>query len=208
MCDMYEELLSEKEKEIGQLEFQMEQCQQEIRRLRNVCRYYEKEREIRQEWGLVSFEDILKRLGAEVPFTTGQGSEILFTEDGAKAYEDLKKILYAIQRIAGLGMNVSKVDGLLSILMAKGEKEAEIYQLRLLLQIFDEYGWKGSYSVGNWSIAKGSYDLWFEIYYNQIAKIQCIAGELRVANEKEIDPKAVLNCILEVYSNVRAGEEE
>lgn len=43
MCDMYEELLSEKEKEIGQLEFQIEQCQQEIRRLRNVCRYYEKE---------------------------------------------------------------------------------------------------------------------------------------------------------------------
>lgn len=85
MCDMYEELLSEKEREIGQLEFQIEQCQQEIRRLRNVCRYYEKERDIRQECELVSFEDILKRLGAEVPFSIGQGSEILFTEDGAKA---------------------------------------------------------------------------------------------------------------------------
>lgn len=208
MCDMYEELLSEKEKEIEQLEFQIEQCQQEIRRLRNVCRYYEKERDIRQECELVSFEDILKRLGAEVPFSIGQGSEILFTEDGAKAYEDLKKILYAIQRIAGLGMNVSKVDGLLRILTAKGEEEAEIYQLRLLLQIFDEYGWKGSYSVGNWSIANGGYDLWFEIYYNQIAQIQCIAGELTVVNEEVINSKAVLNCILEVYSNVRAKEEE
>lgn len=208
MCDMYEELLLEKEKEIEQLEFQMEQCQQEIRRLRNVCRCYEKERKIRQEWELVSFEDILKRLGAEVPFTIGQRREILFSEDGAKAYEDLKKILYAIQRIVGLGMNDSKVDRLLSILTAKGEKEAEIYQLRLLLQIFDEYGWKGSYSVGNWSIANGSYDLWFEIYYNRIAKIQCIAGGLRVVDEKEINSKAVLNCILEVYSNVRAGEEE
>ncbi len=208
MCDMYEELLSEKEKEIEQLEFQIEQCQQEIRRLRNVCRYYEKERDIRQECELVSFEDILKRLGAEVPFSIGQGSEILFTEDGAKAYEDLKKILYAIQRIAGLGMNVSKVDGLLRILTAKGEEEAEIYQLRLLLQIFDEYGWKGSYSVGNWSIANGGYDLWFEIYYNQIAQIQCIAGELTVVNEEVINSKAVLNCILEVYSNVRAREEE
>ena len=208
MCDMYEELLSEKEKEIEQLEFQIEQCQQEIRRLRNVCRYYEKERDIRQECELVSFEDILKRLGAEVPFSIGQGSEILFTEDGAKAYEDLKKILYAIQRIAGLGMNVSKVDGLLRILTAKGEEEAEIYQLRLLLQIFDEYGWKGSYSVGNWSIANGGYDLWFEIYYNQIAQIQCIAGELTVVNEEVINSKAVLNCILEVYSNVRAKEEK
>lgn len=208
MCDMYEELLSEKEREIGQLEFQIEQCQQEIRRLRNVCRYYEKERDIRQECELVSFEDILKRLGAEVPFSIGQGSEILFTEDGAKAYEDLKKILYAIQRIAGLGMNDSKVDRLLRILTAKGEEEAEIYQLRLLLQIFDEYGWKGSYSVGNWSIANGGYDLWFEIYYNQIAQIQCIAGELTVVNEEVINPKAVLNCILEVYSNVRAREEE
>lgn len=208
MCDMYEELLSEKEKEIEQLEFQIEQCQQEIRRLRNVCRYYEKERDIRQECELVSFEDILKRLGAEVPFSIGQGSEILFTEDGAKAYEDLKKILYAIQRIAGLGMNVSKVDGLLRILTAKGEKEAEIYQLRLLLQIFDEYGWKGSYSVGNWSITNGGYDLWFEIYYNQTAQIQCIAGELTVVNEEVINPKAVLKCILEVYSNVRAREEE
>lgn len=208
MCDMYEELLSEKEKEIEQLEFQIEQCQQEIRRLRNVCRYYEKERDIRQECELVSFEDILKRLGAEVPFSIGQGSEILFTEDGAKAYEDLKKILYAIQRIAGLGMNVSKVDGLLRILTAKGEEEAEIYQLRLLLQIFDEYGWKGSYSVGNWSITNGGYDLWFEIYYNQIAQIQCIAGELTVVNEEVINLKAVLNCVLEVYSNVRAREEE
>lgn len=208
MCDMYEELLSEKEKEIEQLEFQIEQCQQEIRRLRNVCRYYEKERDIRQECELVSFEDILKWLGAEVPFSIGQGSEILFTEDGAKAYEDLKKILYAIQRIAGLGMNVSKVDGLLRILTAKGEEEAEIYQLRLLLQIFDEYGWKGSYSVGNWSITNGGYDLWFEIYYNQIAQIQCIAGELTVVNEEVINPKAVLNCVLEVYSNVRAREEE
>lgn len=208
MCDMYEELLSEKEKEIGQLEFQIEQCQQEIRRLRNVCRYYEKERDIRQECELVSFEDILKRLGAEVPFSIGQGSEILFTEDGAKAYEDLKKILYAIQRIAGLGMNVSKVDGLLRILTAKGEEEAEIYQLRLLLQIFDEYGWKGSYSVGNWSITNGGYDIWFEIYYNQIAQIQCIAGELTVVSEEVIKPKAVLNCVLEVYSNVRAREEE
>lgn len=132
----------------------------------------------------------------------------MFTEDGAKAYEDLKKILYAIQRIAGLGMNVSKVDGLLRILTAKGEEEAEIYQLRLLLQIFDEYGWKGSYSVGNWSITNGGYDIWFEIYYNQIAQIQCIAGELTVVSEEVIKPKAVLNCVLEVYSNVRAREEE
>lgn len=120
----------------------------------------------------------------------------------------MKKILYAIQKIAGLGMNDSKVDRLLRILTAKGEEEAEIYQLRLLLQIFDEYGWKGSYSVGNWSIANGGYDLWFEIYYNQIAQIQCIAGELTVVNEEVINPKAVLNCILEVYSNVRAREEE
>lgn len=76
MYDMYEELLSEKEKEIEQLEVQVEQCQQEIRRLYNVCRCYEKE--IRQEWELVSFEDILKRLGVEVSFTTGHGKSIVW----------------------------------------------------------------------------------------------------------------------------------
>lgn len=203
MCDMYEELLSKKEKEIGQLKFQVEQCQQELCRLCNVCRCYEKE--IRQELELVSFENILKRFGAEVPFSIEPGSETLFTEDGTKTYADLKEILCAIKRNTSLRMNTSNIDGLLSILTVKGE-DAEMYQLRLLLQIFDKYGWKGSYSIGNWSIANGGYDLWFEIYYNQIAQIQCIAGELTVMNEdaKIINPKAVLNCILEVYSNVRA----
>ena len=208
MCDIYEDLLAEKEREIEQMEFQIVECQREIRRLRNVCRCYEEEREIKQDWELLSLEDILKRLGAAVPFEMGQETEVLLTEDGKKAYADLKKILYAVERISGVEMKISKIVVLLDVMTAKNEEEAEICQLCLLLQIFDERGWKGTYSVGNWTITNGGYDLWFEIYYNSILKVECVDGKVTVVNGKEINQEAVLNCILEEYDNVRTGEED
>lgn len=136
-----------------------------------------------------------------------QDRTVQLTDDGAKAYEDLKKILYAVEKIVGFDMNISGIDRLLNILTTQGEEETEIYQLQLLLQIFDKYAWKGSYSVGNWSISNGHYDLWFELYYNQTVKIRCISGELTVVDEKGINLEAVLKCILETYSNIRTGEE-
>ena len=43
---------------------------------------------------------------------------------------------------------------------------------------FDEYGWVGSFSKNNWRVANGGYDLWFELYYNNIPIVDCVAGKL------------------------------
>lgn len=104
MCEMYEELLEEKAREVERAENGLIECQREIHRLRNVCRSYEEEREIKQEWELLSIEDILKRLGAKISFTMEEDSEKTFTQEGRKAYEDLKKILWAIEKITEIDM--------------------------------------------------------------------------------------------------------
>ena len=44
--------------------------------------------------------------------------------------------------------------------------------------MFDEHGWKGSFSKNNWRVANGGYDLWFELYYNDQPVVDCIAGKL------------------------------
>lgn len=104
MCEMYDELLEEKDREFERAENQLIECQREIHRLRSVCRSYEEEIEIKQEWELFSIEDILKRLGARISFTTEDDAEKTFTQEGEKAYEDLKKILLAIEKVTGIDM--------------------------------------------------------------------------------------------------------
>ena len=48
--------------------------------------------------------------------------------------------------------------------------------LRVALEKFEN---NGSYAKCNkWSIAKGGYDLWWEIYYEGYTVLQCIAGKL------------------------------
>lgn len=48
--------------------------------------------------------------------------------------------------------------------------------LKTVLNQFDK---TGKYAkCGNWSIANGGYDLWWEIYYNGYTVLQCIAGKL------------------------------
>lgn len=48
--------------------------------------------------------------------------------------------------------------------------------LKTALNQFDK---TGKYTkCGNWSIANGGYDLWWEIYYNGYTVLQCVAGKL------------------------------
>lgn len=47
-----------------------------------------------------------------------------------------------------------------------------------MLEKFDEAG--NSASCGKWSIAKGGYDLWWEIYYGGQCVLRCIAGEVEI----------------------------
>lgn len=202
-----DEELFEKEKEIERLEFQITECQREIRRLRNVCCNYEENREIRKEWRFSTIKDILKRLGAEQPYREPTGTDTKqFTEDGLKAFQDLKKMLYAIERITGKDMDVLGIHALLEVLAAKDESSEELYQLRILLQKFDNCGWKGRYKVGNWTIANGGYDFWFEIYYKNDVKIQCINGKVKILSDTKYSQEEILNCILQEYDNLCEAE--
>ena len=51
--------------------------------------------------------------------------------------------------------------------------------LKPILKKFDDNGKcvKGTH----WSIANGGYDLWWELYYDDIPILQCVAGELKIA---------------------------
>lgn len=196
----FEELLEEKEKELRRAEEAIEACQKEIHRLRNVCRSYEEEMRISENCEQFSIEDVLKRLGAHIAITTEGDSEKVFTQEGKIAYEDLKKILLVVEKVTGI--DVRKIIGLLDDLVLQNEDQIELSQLCFLLRIFDEYGRKGKYSVGKWTISNGGYDLWFEICYNQMVVVQCIAGRIVMIRDLKINKELILNCILEEYKDL------
>jgi hypothetical protein len=64
-------------------------------------------------------------------------------------------------------------------------------------------GDKKVYQRGDWKIAEGGYDLWFEIYYKDILKVQCIDGELEVGNSADIDSEKVLQMVKEILTHVK-----
>ena len=59
------------------------------------------------------------------------------------------------------------------------------------------------YTDGDWSIGKGGYDLWFEIYYQNIPKFQCVDGVIQVGNSDNIDVKKCLKTITEVFPELK-----
>lgn len=122
-----EELLEEKNKELEQLETQLLTCQQAIRRLRSVCRDYEQEREINSNWKLSSLEDILKRLGAQIPYSEEKKSKSPFTKEGEKAYDDLKKILSAVGNL--MGTDMKKIINLLEDAAIQKQNDLEAFMI-------------------------------------------------------------------------------
>ncbi len=58
------------------------------------------------------------------------------------------------------------------------ESKNEIRSLKTALTNFKGRNWKGRTKCGNWAVANGGYDLWFEVYYNDVPVMQCVAGEL------------------------------
>lgn len=53
-----------------------------------------------------------------------------------------------------------------------------VKNLKTALANFKGKNWKNSAKCSNWTVSKGGYDLWFEIYYNNIPVMQCIADKL------------------------------
>ncbi|WP_252241624.1 hypothetical protein [Clostridium sp. ZBS18] len=65
-------------------------------------------------------------------------------------------------------------------------------------------GNNNSYKDGKWSLAVGGYDLWFELYYNNIPVIQCIDGYLEVCNDNmDIDYDKSISTIKELLTYIK-----
>lgn len=80
--------------------------------------------------------------------------------------------------------------------------------LKDLLKTFDEHSWKGSFSRGDWKIANGGYDLWFELYYGNQVVAQCVAGKLSCNFEIPLIEKAKLyHKILEVFDHLTLAQD-
>ena len=81
--------------------------------------------------------------------------------------------------------------------------------IKAILKKFDEHSWKGSFSKGEWSIANGGYDLWFQIYHRDIPVIDCTDGELEV-NVSDDDNLYDTACklIIKEYTHLKYQEPD
>lgn len=81
--------------------------------------------------------------------------------------------------------------------------------LKDVLRTFDDHGWKGSFTRGNWRIANGGYDCWFELHYKGPLVARCIAGELEgdfpwVSDDEK---EKLFGKILEIYDHLKVRDD-
>ena len=75
--------------------------------------------------------------------------------------------------------------------------------LKSVLEKFDD---NGKYAGGtHWSIANGGYDLWWELYYEDLPILQGIAGELEIAvcGLTESTERRLIETVKSVYTHLR-----
>lgn len=87
-----------------------------------------------------------------------------------------------------------------------------IKELEQLLKKFEDSS-DTREAFGNWMIAKGGYDLFWELYYTGFPIAQCISNRVSLMCEDElrkdgIDTDMVLNCIKKCYPDVIIEEKE
>lgn len=81
--------------------------------------------------------------------------------------------------------------------------------LKDVLNAFDDIGWKGTAGFGDWEIANGGYDLWFELSYQDEVVARCVDGEMSFHNRMDAnDKKELWGQIKEVYDHLRLEPEE
>ena len=77
---------------------------------------------------------------------------------------------------------------------------------RGLKSVLRKFNDNGKYSEGtHWSIANGGYDLWWELYYDGLSILQCVAGELEIAvcGLTESTEKRLIENVKSVYADLR-----
>lgn len=76
--------------------------------------------------------------------------------------------------------------------------------LKNVLEEFDSHSWKGAFRSGDWEIANGGYDLWFEISYLDEVLVRCVDGELSFKNRLNGSVmKDLFDVITGVYDHLR-----
>ena len=80
---------------------------------------------------------------------------------------------------------------------------------RGLKSVLEKFNDNGRYAKGtHWSIANGGYDLWWELYYDNIPILQCVAGELKIigcdlCDLTESTEKRLIENVKSVYTYLR-----
>ena len=77
---------------------------------------------------------------------------------------------------------------------------------RGLKSVLGKFHDSGKYAKGtHWSIANGGYDLWWELYYDDLPILQCIAGELEIAvcGLTESTERRLIETVKSVYTHLR-----
>lgn len=78
--------------------------------------------------------------------------------------------------------------------------------LRQILRRYSENGrWVGA---THWSMAHGGYDLWWELYYDNVPVIGCCAGDIENYCLDEKQFKKAKKIILEEYSELKKYDNE
>ena len=75
--------------------------------------------------------------------------------------------------------------------------------LKATLEKFDE---NGKYAEGkHWNIGRGGYDLWWELYYDNMPIARCVAGTLEITFDALTDvmEKRLIKSIKSVYTYLR-----
>lgn len=83
--------------------------------------------------------------------------------------------------------------------------------LRVALEKFEDRG--DCANCGNWSIAKGGYDLWWEIYYKGYTALQCVDGELKggfrpLPEFTEETEKELVKRVKSIYTDLQESNDE
>lgn len=82
-----------------------------------------------------------------------------------------------------------------------------------LIEFEDRSATYPAVACGKWMIAKGGYDLFWELYYSGFPIAQCISNRVSIMCEDElrkdgIDTDKVLDCIKKCYPDIIIEEKE
>ena len=89
----------------------------------------------------------------------------------------------------------------------RATQTGKAYKLSGLKAILNRFNTNGEYaSSGHWIIAKGGYDLDWQLYYDEKPVIDCVSGVLENDSLPPEDFETIANVIVSVYPDVNVGD--